>query len=168
MSGFSSSSRSKAWMRSSNCPRYFVPATIDVMSRRSMRLLKSRGEVWRWAISCASPSTIALLPTPGSPIRIGLFFLRRHKISVTRFISFSLPTTGSSLPSAAALVRSVANLSSTGILPPLSATVVLVAALFLSPWVLFPDIIFSSSSSEMPIPFCGFEVVCIRCFIAVL
>src|SRR5437867_579050 len=35
-------------------------------------------------MSCANPSTIAVLPTPGSPIRTGLFFLRRDRISITR------------------------------------------------------------------------------------
>ena len=29
-------------------------------------------------IRCASPSTIAVLPTPGSPISTGLFFVRRE------------------------------------------------------------------------------------------
>ena len=29
------------------------------------------------AMSCASPSTMAVLPTPGSPMSTGLFFLRR-------------------------------------------------------------------------------------------
>jgi hypothetical protein len=29
------------------------------------------------AMSCASPSTMAVLPTPGSPMRTGLFFFRR-------------------------------------------------------------------------------------------
>ena len=29
-------------------------------------------------IRCASPSTIAVLPTPGSPSRSGLFFVRRE------------------------------------------------------------------------------------------
>ena len=30
-------------------------------------------------IRCASPSTIAVLPTPGSPISTGLFFVRRER-----------------------------------------------------------------------------------------
>ena len=129
MSGFCSSSFNSARMRSSNCPRYFVPATMAVMSRLTSRLPKSTGDVLRVAMSCANPSTMALLPTPGSPMRIGLFFLRRHNISVTRQISFSLPTTGSSLPSRAALVRSVEKLSITGVFPPTFLAVAVVALL---------------------------------------
>ena len=58
---------------------------------------------------CASPSTIAVFPTPGSPIRTGLFFVRRHKIWMTRSTSPSRPTKGSSVPSVAACVRSRLN-----------------------------------------------------------
>ena len=36
---------------------------------------------------CASPSTIAVLPTPGSPISAGLFLVRRERIWITRSIS---------------------------------------------------------------------------------
>ena len=44
----------------------------------------------RWA----RPSTIAVLPTPGSPIRTGLFFVRRLRTWMTRRISSSRPITG--------------------------------------------------------------------------
>ena len=57
----------------------------------------------RWA----SPSTTAVLPTPGSPMRTGLFLVRRDSTCTTRRISASRPMTGSSLPSRAAAVRSV-------------------------------------------------------------
>ena len=56
----------------------------------------------RWA----SPSTTAVLPTPGSPMRTGLFFVRRDRTWTTRRISLSRPMTGSSLPSRATSVRS--------------------------------------------------------------
>ena len=46
---------------------------------------------------------MAVLPTPGSPIRAGLFFVRRLRIWMTRSISFSRPMTGSSLPRRASL-----------------------------------------------------------------
>ena len=59
---------------------------------------------------------MAVLPTPGSPIKIGLFFLRRDKICATRSISFSRPTIGSSLPFSATLVKSRPKLSKTGVL----------------------------------------------------
>ena len=117
MSGFCSISLMRVRMRSSNCPRYFVPATTDVISSEMTRLLNNAGEVLCLTISCAKPSTMALLPTPGSPMRMGLFFFRRPRISVTRIISRSRPTTGSSLPSDAAFVRSIPKLSSAGVLP---------------------------------------------------
>ena len=53
----------------------------------------------------ASPSTIAVLPTPGSPIRTGLFLRRRERTCATRRISTSRPITGSSLPLPASSVR---------------------------------------------------------------
>ena len=56
---------------------------------------------------CAKPSTMAVLPTPGSPISTGLFLVRRCKICITRRISSSRPITGSSLPAPARSVRSV-------------------------------------------------------------
>ena len=54
----------------------------------------------------ARPSTIAVLPTPGSPMRTGLFLVRRDRTWMVRRISSSRPITGSSLPSRAASVRS--------------------------------------------------------------
>ncbi len=64
-------------------------------------------------IAWASPSTTAVLPTPGSPIRTGLFLVRRDSTCMTRSISFSRPITGSSLDSRAAAVRLRPNWSST-------------------------------------------------------
>ena len=58
------------------------------------------------AIRWARPSTIAVLPTPGSPISTGLFLLLRDRIWMVRRISESRPITGSSLPAAAAATRS--------------------------------------------------------------
>ena len=63
----------------------------------------------------ANPSAIADLPTPGSPIKSGLFFFLRLKICETRSISFSLPTTGSNLSCAASAVMSFPKLSKTGV-----------------------------------------------------
>ena len=115
MSGLASSSLMTPLIRSSKSPRYFVPATTAVRSSARMRFVKSTGEHVRRAICCASPSTTALLPTPGSPMRMGLFFFRRQSISAMRAISSSRPTTGSRLSAAAAAVRSVEKLSSTGV-----------------------------------------------------
>ena len=58
------------------------------------------------AIRWASPSTMAVLPTPGSPMRTGLFLVRRERTWMTRRISSSRPMTGSSLPWRARSVRS--------------------------------------------------------------
>ena len=173
MSLFFDSSLRMAFIRSSNCPRYFVPATIDAMSSdmtrlpKSMRdtfrcyesiykllanvtdtpqmgasfsddedeeddemfqkgdnenrtsstanapdamssdmtrLPKSMRDTFRCTIRNASPSTMADLPTPGSPISTGLFFLRRLSICARRSISTSRPITGSRRFSSAARV----------------------------------------------------------------
>ena len=104
-----------ALSRSSNCPRYFVPATRAPRSSWRSRLFTSTSGTSWLTIFCARPSTIAVLPTPGSPIRTGLFFVRRARIWMTRSISCSRPITGSSLLSRASCVRSRANSSSTGV-----------------------------------------------------
>ena len=49
---------------------------------------------------------MAVLPTPASPMRTGLFLVRRDRMRTTRRISSSRPMTGSSLPSLASLMRS--------------------------------------------------------------
>ena len=50
---------------------------------------------------------MAVLPTPGSPMRTGLFLVRRERTWMTRRISSSRPMTGSSLPLRASSVRSL-------------------------------------------------------------
>ena len=65
---------------SSKSPRYLVPATILVTSSEKMILSRSTSGTLPSTIACARPSTMADLPTPGSPIRIGLFFVRRQRI----------------------------------------------------------------------------------------
>mmetsp|Transcript_11297 Transcript_11297/g.25964 ORF Transcript_11297/g.25964 Transcript_11297/m.25964 type:complete len:214 (+) Transcript_11297:1641-2282(+) len=96
-----------ALSRSSNCPRNFAPATMPPMSN-AMTFLSIKAEgTSPSTIRLARPSTIAVLPTPGSPIMTGLFLERRARIWMTRRISSSLPITGSSFPSRAIWVRSV-------------------------------------------------------------
>jgi hypothetical protein len=61
-----------AFSRSSNSPRYFAPAIIAPMSSAMTRLVLAATpgtspSTMRWA----RPSTIAVLPTPGSPISTG-------------------------------------------------------------------------------------------------
>ena len=101
-----------ALSRSSNSPRYLAPAISapmsSAMTRRSRSDSGTSPETMRWA----RPSTIAVLPTPGSPISTGLFFVRRDRTWMTRRISSSRPMTGSSLPCSAASVRSRPNFSS--------------------------------------------------------
>src|ERR1044072_7080063 len=92
--GFSMSSRIICLRRSSNCPRYFVPATIKLRSSESILLFSRNEGTSPRTMRCAQPSTIAVLPTPGSPMRTGLFFVRRQSIWTTRSISPSRPTSG--------------------------------------------------------------------------
>ena len=99
-------SLSTALRRSSNSPRYFAPAMSAPRSSDTTRLSRSPSGTSPRTIRCASPSAIAVLPTPGSPIRTGLFFVRRLRTWMTRRISSSRPMTGSRMPLRAASVRS--------------------------------------------------------------
>ena len=72
-----------------HAPRGRAPTT-----RLSLSVSGTSPRTIRWA----SPSTMAVLPTPGSPMRTGLFFVRRERTWMTRRISSSRPMTGSSLP----------------------------------------------------------------------
>lgn len=93
-------------IRSSNSPRYLDFATSPDMSRDTRRLSATISGTFPFTRLCAIPSTIAVLPTPGSPIRHGLFLPLRHRIWITRSVSFSLPITGSNRPARAIAVRS--------------------------------------------------------------
>src|SRR5216684_916696 len=101
--------------RSSNCPRYFVPATMSERSRERMRLSARNGGTSPSEMRWARPSTMAVLPTPGSPMSTGLFLVRRHRIWMTRSTSPSRPTSGSSEPSEAAWVKSRLNSASSDV-----------------------------------------------------
>ena len=92
--------------RSSNSPRYLAPASNAAMSSTSTRLSFRVSGTSPLMMRCARPSTIAVLPTPGSPISTGLFLVRRCRIWIVRRISSSRPITGSSLPWRARSVRS--------------------------------------------------------------
>src|SRR6195256_1463830 len=95
-----------ALRRSSNSPRYLAPATMAPRSSAISFLPFSDSGTSSLTMRSARPSAMAVLPTPGSPIRTGLFLVRRLSTWMTRRISSSRPITGSSLPSAASLVRS--------------------------------------------------------------
>ncbi len=92
--------------RSSKSPRYLAPASNRAMSSTSTRLLRRLSGTSPLMMRWARPSTMAVLPTPGSPISTGLFLLRRCNTWMVRRISSSRPMTGSSLPWRARSVRS--------------------------------------------------------------
>ena len=99
-------SASTALRRSSNSPRYLAPAIRLPMSRQNtVRSLRESGTSPR-TMRCASPSAMAVLPTPGSPIRTGLFLVLRVRMRITLRISLSRPITGSSFWLRASAVRS--------------------------------------------------------------
>src|SRR5437667_391096 len=77
-------SLSTALSRSSNSPRYLVPAISEPRSSPTTCLLRSESGTSPFTMRWASPSTIAVLPTPGSPIKTGLFLVRRHSTCITR------------------------------------------------------------------------------------
>ena len=96
-----------AFSRSSNSPRYFAPAIIAPKSNATIRLSRSESGTSPLTTRRANPSAIAVLPTPGSPISTGLFFVRRVSTCITRRISSFRPITGSIFPSRAKAVRSL-------------------------------------------------------------
>ena len=102
------SSLNTAFNLSSNSPLNLAPAISAPISReRTLFPLKVSGTSLL-TILCAKPSTIAVLPTPGSPISTGLFLVLRCSTWRVRRISSSRPMTGSSFPSSALWVRSTA------------------------------------------------------------
>ena len=88
---------STALSLSSNSPLNFAPATSAPISKAKIVLSLSPSGTSPCTIRMASPSAMAVLPTPGSPISTGLFLVLRDKIRITLRISLSLPITGSSL-----------------------------------------------------------------------
>ena len=75
-----------------------MPATKeDIETDRILFFRKFSGTISN-VILVASASTIAVFPTPASPINKGLFLHLLDKISITRLISSSLPITGSKSP----------------------------------------------------------------------
>ena len=100
---------------SSKSPLYLAPATIpDISSVTTLLSFKFSGTSPSIIFS-ASPSTTAVLPTPGSPIKHGLFFVLLDRICIILSISFLLPITGSSFPSDACFVKSTPNWFNVGV-----------------------------------------------------
>ncbi len=95
-----------AFRRSSNSPLNLAPDIRAPISReKSLRSLRVSGTS-PLTIRCASPSAMAVLPTPGSPMSTGLFLRFRESICMQLRISESLPITGSSLFCLASSTRS--------------------------------------------------------------
>ena len=68
-----------AFNLSSNSPLNFAPAINNPKSNANNFLPLKLSGTSSLIILSASPSTIAVLPTPGSPIRTGLFFVRLER-----------------------------------------------------------------------------------------
>ena len=102
--------------RSSNSPRYFVPATSAPMSSVSTRLLSSDVR----DVAGDDPLGQALgdrgLADAGLADQGRVVLRRRDRIWMTRSISFSRPMTGSSLSARAASVRLMPSASTVGVL----------------------------------------------------
>ncbi len=97
-----------AFRRSSNSPRYLAPAINAPISSAYIIFDFRLSGTSPLMIRCASPSIMAVLPTPGSPTNMGLFLLLRERICSVRRISSSRPITGSSLPARASSFRFLA------------------------------------------------------------
>ena len=100
-------SLSTALSLSSNSPLNLAPAIREPISRAYIVLSLRPSGTSPFNILCASPSTTAVLPTPGSPMSTGLFLVLLESICMAWRISLSLPITGSSLPSLAISTRSL-------------------------------------------------------------
>ena len=109
----SSTSFKTPFILSSNSPLYLAPATKAPISRENIFLFFKLSGTSPFKILWASPSTIAVLPTPGSPIKIGSFFVLLEIICIALLISESLPMIGSILPSLASSTKSFAYFSKT-------------------------------------------------------
>ena len=94
-----------AFNLSSNSPLNLAPAIKLPISNEKIILFFNPSGTSLFTILWANPSTIAVLPTPGSPIKTGLFFVLLDKILIECLISSSLPITGSSLPFLASSVK---------------------------------------------------------------
>ena len=74
-----------ALKRSSKSPRNRVPASSAAgVEREDLRALRALSGTSSCSSRVASPSAIAVLPTPASPTNTGLFLRRRHSTSMVR------------------------------------------------------------------------------------
>ena len=119
--------------RSSNSPRYLVPATNEDIYSATTRFSRRASGTSPRVISWASFSANAVLPTPGFPTRAMLFLVFRHRICTICSTWFSRPITGMQPPSAAFWVKSWLNRSSSFVT------------------IVFPPAIFFRLSSSAPV-----------------
>ena len=98
--------------RSSKSPRYLLPANIALISKLNTLYSFKKSGTAPLTILKASPSAIAVLPTPGSPTRITLFLLRRPSASAIFSNSSIRPITGSILFLATCSFKLVVNAAS--------------------------------------------------------
>ena len=109
---------SRAWRsertlfrRFSKSPRYFVPASKAPRSSEYTSLPLTISGTCPSTMRLARPSAMAVLPTPASPTRRGLFLRRRVRICTTRSTSSSRPTRGSIRPALACSFKLLAKAS---------------------------------------------------------
>ena len=103
--GWPASPSTTALNRSSKSPRNRAPASSAAVSSANTSAPSRRAGASSPASRNASPSASAVLPTPASPTKTGLFFRRRHRISIVRRSSAVRPISGSSRPACASAVR---------------------------------------------------------------
>ena len=89
--GSFSASSIKACNRSSNSPRYLVPAMRAGRSSIRMRISRIGAGTLPRTMRRASPSARAVLPTPAGPIRQGLFLFLRISTPIIAPNSCSRP-----------------------------------------------------------------------------
>jgi hypothetical protein len=85
------------------------------MSNDKILLFFIENGTFQSAVAFASHSTTAVLPTQGSQIKTGLFFVFLLSIAINLFISISLPITLSNLFSLANFVKSSEKKSKIGV-----------------------------------------------------
>ena len=112
---FFSNSFKIAFNLSSNSHLYLAQASKAHISRVTILFPFRLSGTSLFAIFKAIPSTIAVLPTQGSQIKTGLFFVFLLSIAINLFISISLPITLSNLFSLASFVKSSEKKSKIGV-----------------------------------------------------
>ena len=110
MSSLFSISSNNFFSLSSKSPLYLLPAIRLARSKLSIVFPFTISGTFPSTILWARPSAMAVFPTPGAPIKIGLFFLLLIRICTNLWISSSLPITGSIFPLLAISFKSLAKL----------------------------------------------------------